>query len=245
MPQPKKDQNLGLLVASTRRWVIALGVVSIAAVILSYFFVDRPLTLWSHDLPRPARHFFSGVTKLGDATIYYVIFGALAIYFAVRRQIDGTRWMLFGLLCLAVAAGAINNLIKMVVGRYRPKLLFDDGAWGFDFFRYGYEYNSFPSGHACSVAVAATVMWLIKPRWWPLWLAIAAPIAVSRVFAHAHYLSDVIAGAYLGALVTLLLHAWLCDKPEQTTVAPESETVMASEKKTPARHTYVQEPSTK
>ena len=65
---------------------------------------------------------------------------------------------------------------------------------------------SMPSGHAAGAFAAAVAVGLVHPRLrWPL-LALAALIALSRVWLGVHYLTDVIVGAALGA--TIAYAAW-------------------------------------
>jgi membrane-associated phospholipid phosphatase len=58
--------------------------------------------------------------------------------------------------------------------------------------------DEFPSGHATAAFAVCTALGFAAPRWrWPL-LALAAMIAVGRVYVGAHYASDVVAGAMIG-----------------------------------------------
>ena len=71
-----------------------------------------------------------------------------------------------------------------------------------------------PSGHASAAFAAAVAVGLVHPRLrWPL-VALASLIAISRVWLGVHYLSDVLAGAALGAAVALLL--WLLTRARAT-----------------------------
>ena len=58
--------------------------------------------------------------------------------------------------------------------------------------------SSFPSGHATSAFMAATLLSAGRPRMRPLWLAVAAVVASSRVHVKIHHASDVAAGALIG-----------------------------------------------
>ena len=49
------------------------------------------------------------------------------------------------------------DLLKVIVGRPRPKLLFASGAYEFSWIGLGADHWSFPSGHAASGGVAENV----------------------------------------------------------------------------------------
>ena len=59
--------------------------------------------------------------------------------------------------------------------------------------------SSFPSGHASSAFVAATLLtaWGGR-RTAPMWFGVAAIVAVSRAYVRIHHVSDIIGGAVLG-----------------------------------------------
>jgi membrane-associated phospholipid phosphatase len=96
-------------------------------------------------------------------------------------------------------------LIKPLVGRLRPKLLFEANLYGFDPFRIGYEYNSFPSGHATTVFALAAALSFFSPRWRLPLFSFAAVVGLSRIIVGAHYFSDVMAGAYVGVMTVFAL----------------------------------------
>jgi undecaprenyl-diphosphatase len=62
--------------------------------------------------------------------------------------------------------------------------------------------SSFPSGHASAAAVAAVVLSDDDPLW-PLYVAVAAVVASSRIYVRVHHPSDVVAGAALGGVLAL------------------------------------------
>jgi len=59
--------------------------------------------------------------------------------------------------------------------------------------------SSFPSGHASAAFFAAAL--LRDSPAWPVYYALAAVVATSRVHVRTHYASDVVAGAALGAVL--------------------------------------------
>ena len=63
----------------------------------------------------------------------------------------------------------------------------------------------FPSSHAVVAFGAAAILSRMFPRARVVWYAAAVGCAVSRLLAHAHYLSDVVAAALIGIAVAALL----------------------------------------
>jgi membrane-associated phospholipid phosphatase len=59
---------------------------------------------------------------------------------------------------------------------------------------------SFPSSHAAMSAAAAVVLCAERPRLRPLWVAMAAVMAWSRLYAGVHHADDVAAGVAVGVV---------------------------------------------
>jgi undecaprenyl-diphosphatase len=66
---------------------------------------------------------------------------------------------------------------------------------------------SFPSGHAATAFAAATVVAAFHPRLRVPVFALAALVALSRVYLGVHYWLDIVAGAALGVILGVLI-AW-------------------------------------
>ncbi len=115
----------------------------------------------------------------------------------VRAALALRRRALFALVCVA-GFGTIAALLKLAIGRARPKLADSLGAYHFEFLAFDYKLNSLPSGHAATLFALAAALALIAPRWRAIFYGVAFWGALSRTAAGAHYLSDVIAGAALG-----------------------------------------------
>jgi len=101
----------------------------------------------------------------------------------------------------AILFGAIFILaalvlaIKFTVRRQRPA-----GEWGAVYRKT--DPHSFPSGHAARAVMLVVLAGGLGPVWLGWALAAWAPLVVlARVAMGVHYISDVIAGAILGAAV--------------------------------------------
>lgn len=94
---------------------------------------------------------------------------------------------------------AVVFVVKLVVRRRRP-----EGEWG-KFYRIT-DPHSFPSGHAVRAVMLAVVMLGLGPLWLGLLLLVWAPlVGLVRVSMGIHYLSDVLAGMFLGLLVGVVV----------------------------------------
>jgi undecaprenyl-diphosphatase len=109
------------------------------------------------------------------------------------------RRLALELLIASGAAEAISSVVRLVVDRPRPEL-----AHATDLLISA----GFPSGHVARAVVFAATTLLVVPllqRHRGVWLAgalaLVALMAIARVSVSAHYSSDVLGGALLGAAV--------------------------------------------
>ncbi|MBX3404212.1 MAG: phosphatase PAP2 family protein [Phycisphaeraceae bacterium] len=113
------------------------------------------------------------------------------------RAARGIRRALF-LLAGAGLGGAATEAAKIVFRRLRPELT--DGYYGFRPLWENFWSGSnlgLPSSHAGVAFGAAFAMCCIFPRASLVFLAAAITCALSRVLAGAHFLSDVVVGAFI------------------------------------------------
>ena len=188
-----------------RDW--GLGFLATAiAVVVSYLWLDRPIAYLAHDeLQR--FHLFQKLTLIPDALIPLAIVAFVALGL---RGLTGGRLsrfqsvMLLSGLSLAVAV-VLKDQLKLAVGRTWPEpwlrrnpSLIGDGAYGFHPFHGGIGYASFPSGHMTTTCTVLTVLWICYPAYRLVYAAGMAAVAIGLVGANFHFLSDVIAGGFLG-----------------------------------------------
>jgi undecaprenyl-diphosphatase len=106
------------------------------------------------------------------------------------------------------ATGIAVNAVKFLVGRGRPRVLFRDGWVGFQPLDGSSDFLSFPSGHATTAGAVAAALWVLWPRHGRLLLLCALLVGVARAALNAHFLSDIVAGLYLGGVGAIVV-AWL------------------------------------
>jgi len=119
------------------------------------------------------------------------------------------QWALIQLLGI-LGLAALVLAVKFLVRRRRP-----EGEWG-GIYR-NTDPHSFPSGHAARSFLIAVLASALGPGWLALLLWPWAPlVALARVAMGLHYLSDVLAGIFIGiagALIYLQIYspfvAWI------------------------------------
>jgi membrane-associated phospholipid phosphatase len=188
----------------TLQWSIVTTTVALLC-LLSYLFADIQTALWFHTIDKTLFHkVFSKITLFGDSLGYLV--GGLLLFAFFRNW--NSYWASLGLFLFSTIAisGITADLVKYVAGRARPKLYFHEHLYGFDFFHWENAWTSFPSGHSATAMSVAILLAILYPRWRLVSLFWGLLIAFSRIVLAEHYISDVIAGSFLGIVSTLLLY---------------------------------------
>jgi undecaprenyl-diphosphatase len=146
--------------------------------------------------PRWVRLWMLWATRLGDGWLWL----GMAVLLAAAGD-GGLRVLAGG----AVAAGLANTLLVVTKGRVRrsrpcerarPAAFdVDPLAW------FPSDRFSFPSGHALNAFAMGSVIALAFPLLAVPVLIVAVSVAASRVVLGLHWLSDVLAGAFVGAVI--------------------------------------------
>lgn len=182
-------------------WVVGA---LLAGAALAHFMADEAVARAAHSAKLVESQALQWTTELGESTWWLVPSAVVFVIAAARRRHNLARWA-FALIAAVGGSGIVANLLKMAIGKSRPRLLLEEGRLGFTPFSYGHAVNSFPSGHATTCGAAAVVLALALPRWRAVFLPAGFAIALTRAAIHAHYLSDVCAGFALGIACGLLV----------------------------------------
>ncbi|MBQ3527288.1 MAG: phosphatase PAP2 family protein [Clostridia bacterium] len=154
--------------------------------------------------------FFSIITHLGDAGLFWILIAVVMLFFKKTRKTGimmGVALVLGLILC--------NGLLKNIVARVRP---FDlDGAYGSiktveDLLVSRPGDKSFPSGHTIASFEAAFVLFHWDKRFGVPAIIIAAAVSFSRLYLYLHFPTDVIASvllALLNAFLAVIIVNWI------------------------------------
>ncbi|MFQ5534254.1 MAG: phosphatase PAP2 family protein [Sphingomonadales bacterium] len=188
----------------SNRIVTFLAIAGFCAV--SIFFFDKPLAMALHHPPSIVSDAAALVSALGLPWFWYLAAVAgIPVGWRLRaRDMARARDVLYISVAL-ISTWVVVATLKILFARPRPELFFDAGLYDFQFFSIGPLLRSFPSGHtACAFALASVAgRHLAGAR--PMLMAFAVSMALSRLVLGVHFLSDVVAGAYLGILVPALI----------------------------------------
>ena len=151
-------------------------------------WIDQRLESWrGHRLPDAV---FGNASHLGDFSVIWHIIGA-----ARGITSDARADQAFALSAvLGVESLVVNQGLKRLFRRVRPTETGDPR-----FVVRKPSTSSFPSGHASSAFVAATLLtsWGGR-RTAPLWFGVAGIVATSRAYVRIHHASDIVGGAVVG-----------------------------------------------
>ena len=177
---------------------------------LSSLAILATIGITLHELDMPVARFVRSfdiqeINRLGDILAIpgqgAVITGVFLIigFFGWRVGRDRLKVMAVRSLIALLAATAVTQLLKHLIGRPRPRFAHADE------FTLGPSLvsglDSFPSGHTLNAFGAATVLAWFMPRLRAPVFLIAGLVGLSRVLRGSHFPTDVFGGAVLGVLI--------------------------------------------
>ena len=204
------------------KWIIALSICG-ACVAISYFFVDRPIAYFAHDELRGYRAIFNLAGRLPNVLGPFIvgctlIFGIRAVMGHPLTQIQTT--IVLSALSLALSV-ILASWLKFAFGRTWPETwvqanpsLIRDGVHNFNPFHGGVGFAAFPSGHMVAISAITSAFWLLylQSRW--ICAICIATVFVGQLGANYHFVSDLIAGGFVGFSVGLMIiYLWKCSAP--------------------------------
>jgi membrane-associated phospholipid phosphatase len=215
MPAP---QNLAIVTALV-----------IAVFLICLVFIDAAAAKAVRNLPRWIPWFFDQITDYGKSGwflwplgILFLLIAALPRLSRMAELVLAAVMVRIGFLFLAIALpGIFTNIFKHIFGRARPGVGGSIDPYLFSPFSWPAAYAGLPSGHATtalSVLVAVGTLW---PRARTVLWIYALLIMASRVVVQAHYPSDVLVGALVGAIGAMMVRRYFALRRLGFSVSPE------------------------
>lgn len=215
---------------------ILLGIfICSIVVMITYNYVDQPLANWIGAVFNRTTHesYFRWVLANKalafciinlDIFVYYIAVVALIVCFVVPlRMKHSLTYRCCACYSLSVIFAYIfKNILKSIFGRCCTKgfsynvflpnsILADKNLLVFHFFKNHPSASLFPSGHMAILCAAATALYFYFPRLKYFWVTIVILTGISLLVTNSHFLSDIIAGAFLGIGVAICTNRMLFD----------------------------------
>jgi membrane-associated phospholipid phosphatase len=159
------------------------------------------------------------LVRLSEAFAYG---GTVALFILLAATLDPRGWRVAPRLAIAaLGAGLAADAMKLLVLRQRPSAAELSGTIEQTFagwlpgFEEIHRLQSFPSAHTATAVGLAIALSTLYPRGRWLFATCAVLAAAQRLESHAHFLSDVLAGAAVACLVAAIcasrgpLQRWL------------------------------------
>jgi membrane-associated phospholipid phosphatase len=182
-----------------------LAGIAVALIVVAFMF-DAPMREWVNvHQSDSARQCMRNVSRFGDWWSHALLGILLAALAWWRGSKKWTRIFLSMLVALALA-GAVTRVIKIGTGRARP-LAQTETTWNGP--SLSSRFHAFPSGHTAASTAFFAVLFFASWRIGLACLPIPILIGFSRIYVAAHYLSDVVCAAILGALCAIVVARWM------------------------------------
>jgi undecaprenyl-diphosphatase len=211
--RPRRFKQSRLLPPRIRLLVGALAVIVLVA--LAMAFIDARGFMFAGTLPLWFIATFNEITDFGKSNWFLIPLGGLIVLAAILGRPAAGRManlvltsliVRFGYVFIAIALpGLLVTIVKRLIGRLRPSA---HGPFVYVPWSWDAAHASMPSGHATTAAAAAIAIGTVWPKTRIVMWVYAALIFASRVIIQAHFVSDVLAAAFVGGFGAILVRNW-------------------------------------
>jgi len=192
---------------SERHLPATLSLGAALAILGSIRFLDREIAVGVWHLLSSHQTLHVATANIPDLLLLLVCIGTLAMYLAyrylLREKGSAERLRFLQLAGMAVpAAYLLKAFLQFAFGRTYTRFWLAGGVpLQFDWF-HGVGTGGFPSGHMTVFTAFGAAVWYVYPRCRrPIVLGLVL-LGAALIVTDYHFLSDVIAGAYAGILLT-------------------------------------------
>lgn len=192
------------------RWTnpLRMSLAVLASVLISMRFLDLAAAGWIGEYLR-GHPLGNRVVELPDLLLLIVIVLTAASWSAFGylrwRGVRDARCDFLRLVGTVLPlAFLLKTLLKWLFGRIETReWLLHPQAYGFHWFAGDEGFNGFPSGHMLVLTPLFLALWQFYPRHRTFYAFAWCGLGLALVLTDYHFLSDVIAAAYIGLLVHL------------------------------------------
>ena len=184
------------------------AVAALILIVLCLWLLDLPLAAWIAEY-LGANAPYVKTTDMPDLLpITAVILTSLSwmVYFyLVRRNIHDQRTLFCRVTgtVLPLSFG-MKTVLKWLFGRTETRTwLLDPSLYGFHWFAGKEGFQGFPSGHMLVFTPLFLALWHFYPRYRLYYEVVWFCLGAALIATEYHFLGDVLAGAYIGAMVYL------------------------------------------
>jgi undecaprenyl-diphosphatase len=172
--------------------------------------LDKSLFLWlNNELANPwLDYFFWFITWLGNGWVLALLTG-IGLWFYNRSLF---KHHLFFIVLAMLLSGIPIVILKLLISRPRPLAEFNH------LIKIGKLYihslnpisntTSFPSGHTQSAFAVAVYLSFLFWRLAPIFIIFASLVGLARIYTGVHYPLDVLVGAVIGSLFSVIIWKW-------------------------------------
>jgi membrane-associated phospholipid phosphatase len=194
--------------------LLRVFVLAVLSIVLAYFFCDRQI-VWFLVLHHSHNWIF--LKWMANDIVIAIHICIILYYFYVLSRLISTKLTMFERKLLwvcntAVVSIFIKDNLKCFFSRYWPATfinnnpsLIQNNMYGFNWCKGSELYASFPSGHATFIVAVCASLDYFFPRYRFLYIVLVAVVILGQLGMYYHYLSDLIAGAFLGYLMAFAL----------------------------------------
>lgn len=198
----------------------AVGVLVLPALLMACFrLVDVPVAFWVRDNLYAKPGWSKVTSELPDlllllvlsvtlsAALFYLVRSGKGIYDRATRLAKLLAWT-------APCSYLVKWGAKSIFGRVNTRCwLQQPDLYGFHWFRRLPGCDGFPSGHMLVVVALFAALGRFYPGMRPLCLSAASLLGIALVATNYHFVSDVVAGAFVGVLLEAVLFRLLFPGP--------------------------------
>lgn len=193
------------------KFILNLIIITTIAVVFCYYFVDIPVIEFTYYHNLQQYKFLDYCSRLIELIELLI---PVIIVFLILKGIYYCRLNLFSFTLLLSCVStlfviALKMQLKFIFARYWGVTWINhnlswihDHAYGFQWFKSGVMYASFPSGHTAAMATFCGVWWVL----WPasrIFVSILCSIEIMGLIGMSyHFISDIIAGLSLGIMTS-------------------------------------------